>query len=79
MGASKSRLIVKAAGGAQLMDQHKIFNIGERNFLILRKILWKNNILMKNSDVGGMLSRTVRFEIDTGRVTVKSSLGETEL
>ena len=79
MGASKSRLIVRAAGGSQLMDQNKIFNIGERNFLILRKILWKNNILMKNSDVGGMLSRTVRFEIDTGRVTVKSSLGETEL
>jgi chemotaxis protein CheD len=79
MGASKSRLIVKAAGGSQLMDQNKIFNIGERNFLVLRKILWKNNILMKNSDVGGMISRTVRFEIETGRVTVKSSTGEIEL
>jgi len=79
MGASKSCLIIKAAGGSQLMDQNKIFNIGERNFLVLRKILWKNNLLIKNSDVGGMLSRTVRFEIDTGRVTVKTSLGETEL
>ena len=79
MGASKNRIIVKAAGGSQLMDQNKIFNIGERNFLVLRKILWKNNILIKNSDVGGMISRTVRFEIDTGRVTVKSSTGEIEL
>jgi chemotaxis protein CheD len=79
MGASKSRLVVKAAGGAQLMDQNKIFNIGERNFLILRKILWKNNILIKAHDVGGEISRTLRFEIDTGRVTIKNSRGEAEL
>jgi chemotaxis protein CheD len=79
MGAAKNRLIIKAVGGAQLMDQHKLFNIGERNFLILRKILWKNNMLIKASDVGGMKSRTLRLELDTGRVTVKSSQGETEL
>ncbi|MDD4050915.1 MAG: chemotaxis protein CheD [candidate division Zixibacteria bacterium] len=78
-GAAKNRLVVKAVGGAQLMDQHKLFNIGERNFLILRKILWKNNILIKASDVGGMMSRTLRLELDTGRVTVKSSHGEVEL
>jgi chemotaxis protein CheD len=79
MGAVKSRLIVKAAGGSQLMDQNKVFNIGERNFLVLRKILWKNNILIKASDVGGMSSRTLRFELDTGQVTVKSPKGEMEI
>jgi chemotaxis protein CheD len=78
-GASKGRLIVKVAGGSQLMDQNKIFNIGERNFLILRKLLWKNNILIKAEDVGGMKSRTLRFEINTGRVTIKSSQGEVEI
>lgn len=79
LGASKSRLVVKVAGGSQLMDQHKIFNIGERNFLILRKILWKNNILIKAADVGGAMSRTLRFELGSGKVTVKSSKGEAEL
>ncbi len=79
LGAAKNRIIVKAVGGAQLMDQHKLFNIGERNFLILRKILWKNNILIKSSDVGGMISRTLRFELETGRVIVKSSKGDVEL
>lgn len=79
MGAAKNRIIVKAVGGAQLMDQHKVFNIGERNFLVLRKILWKNNILIKSSDVGGMISRTLRFELETGRVIVKSSKGDVEL
>ncbi len=79
MGANKSRLILKVAGGSQLMDQNKVFNIGERNFLVLRKILWKNNLLIDNTDVGGNLARTMRLEINTGRVTIKSSKGVMEL
>ncbi len=73
MGASKEHLIVKAAGGSELLDQKKFFNIGERNYLVLRKILWKNNILIKAEDIGGSLSRTLKLGIDTGRVTVKST------
>ncbi len=45
LGARRGNLIIKAAGGSTLMDDKKLFNIGERNFLILRKILWKNNLL----------------------------------
>jgi chemotaxis protein CheD len=74
-GAEKDRLVVNVAGGSKLMDQNKIFNIGERNFLVLRKILWKNNILINAEDVGGNLSRTVRFEIGTGKVSIKSANG----
>jgi chemotaxis protein CheD len=78
-GASKDRLIVKIAGGAQLMDQNKVFNIGERNYLVLRKLLWKNRILIDKEDVGGTASRTMRLEMDTGRVTIKSGRGVKEL
>nr|MBN2278473.1 chemotaxis protein CheD [candidate division Zixibacteria bacterium] len=78
-GAAKDRLVVKVAGGSKLMDQNKIFNIGERNYLILRKLLWKNNILIDAEDVGGNLSRTVQLEMKTGRVTVKSPKGVMEL
>lgn len=79
LGGSKDGLIVKAAGGSQLMDQNKVFNIGERNFVILRKMLWRNNILMKAHDIGGTLTRTVRLDMATGQTTVKSSRGEIEL
>jgi len=79
MGAAKDRLVVKVAGGSQLMDQNKVFNIGERNYTVLRKILWKNNILINSEDVGGNLSRTLRLDIDTGLTTVKSSRGVQEL
>ncbi len=78
-GAAKDRLIVKVAGGSQLMDQNKTFNIGERNYLVLRKLLWKNRILIKNEDVGGSESRTMRLEMETGRVTIKSGKGVMEL
>jgi chemotaxis protein CheD len=78
-GASKQRLIIKAAGGAQMMDDSKIFNIGERNFLMLRKILWDNNLLIKGQHVGGAVARTLRLEIATGRVTVKFQKQEVEI
>lgn len=79
MGAQKSRLLIKVAGGAQLMDDNKVFNIGERNFLMLRKILWANNLLIKGQDVGGAKARTLKMEIATGRVTVRSAGTEVEI
>jgi len=41
LGGSKSRMVVKVAGGSKLMDQNKVFNIGERNYLVLRKLRMK--------------------------------------
>src|SRR5580698_6330002 len=42
LGADRSRLVVKVAGGAQLLDQQGIFNIGSRNFTALEKLLAQN-------------------------------------
>ena len=73
-GAQKRRLEIKAAGGADSHDRQEndIFQIGKRNFIILRKLLWKNGLLLKSFDVGGTSSRTMSLEIGTGEVTVKS-------
>jgi chemotaxis protein CheD len=53
LGAQKERLVVKVAGSARILDDHERFKIGERNFAMLRKILWKNHVLIKAQDVGG--------------------------
>ena len=66
-GAEKRRLVVWVAGGAQVMDQEGVFNIGKRNYLALRKIFWKAGVLLKAEDVGGNASRTVRLEVGSGR------------
>lgn len=79
LGAVKNRLIVKVAGGSQLLDDNGTFAIGKRNYIMLRKILWKNGVLIDNEHVGGSLSRTLRLHIETGRVTLKMRQGEIEL
>ncbi len=79
LGAEKKNIIVKAAGCSSLLDEKGFFKIGERNFTVLRKLLWKNNILIDKQDVGGNYSRTVTISTKTGRVTVKTGGKETEL
>lgn len=71
-GAQKSRIVVKVAGCSQVLGDQGLFNIGERNYIVLRKILWKNNVLIASEDIGGTDSRTMYLEIGTGRVIVKS-------
>jgi chemotaxis protein CheD len=79
LGAVKDRLIVKVAGGAQLLDDRGKFNIGRRNYIMLRKLFRKNEILIDGEDVGGSIGRTMRLEIASGRVTLKTRQGESEL
>jgi len=77
MGANKRRLVVTAVGGAQMMDKESVFNIGKRNCLAMRKIFWKEGIMVRAEDLGGEISRTVRLEVDTGRVWLRGA-GEKE-
>ena len=70
-GASKKRMIVKVAGGAQVLDNNDFFDIGKRNVLALRKIFWRNNVIVAGSDIGGTISRTIFFNIKTGVTLVK--------
>jgi chemotaxis protein CheD len=72
-GAKKHRLKVFVFGGAQILDQNGLFNIGKRNILVLRKLFWKNNIMIDREEVGGMVSRTLKLDIATGDVWLKAS------
>jgi len=74
-GAKKQRLVVKVGGGACLngMNDDDYFQIGKRNFIMLRKLLWKNGVLLKAHDVGGNESRTMSIDIGTGEVVIKAN------
>jgi len=80
-GAARERLIVKAAGGASTSSELKddFFQIGRRNFTLLRKLLWKSGLLLQAHDVGGTVSRTMSLEIETGAVLLKINGTETRL
>src|SRR5271170_5389409 len=45
-GANRRRLVVRIAGGAQVVSGHEVFQIGKRNYLAARKLLWKAGILV---------------------------------
>ncbi len=80
LGAKKNRLVVKAFGGAQIMDSAGIFNIGRRNYRIMRLLFEKNNITLSKEDVGGTVNRTVSLEIGTGITRLKMpGRGEMEI
>ena len=75
-GADKRRLMVFAAGGAQVMSDNSMFNIGKRNCLALRKALWKFGLIAHAEDTGGTTIRTVRLEVGSGRVWLQSPGGQ---
>lgn len=79
LGCQKNDLIVKIAGGGNLHDDNGLFQIGQRNHTVLRKLFWKNNIMIAAEDVGGHKSRTVRLYNHDGRVVVSSQGVEEEL
>ncbi|RPH41808.1 MAG: chemotaxis protein CheD [Desulfobulbaceae bacterium] len=65
-------LIVKLAGGAQIMDQNNTFNIGKRNALAAKKILWGFGLAPVAEDLGDNFSRTVTLAADSGIMTLSS-------
>lgn len=77
LGAVKSRLQVSVMGGAQVIESSDALNIGKRNHLALRRIFWKAGILIHHEDVGGTVSRTVRMELDSGRIVLRQGMIET--
>lgn len=79
IGAKRKHLVTKIAGGASVMDTNNVFNIGKRNYAAVRKMLWRNNVMIKNEDIGGSKSRTVQLHLQSGKVLVKNSHEEYEL
>lgn len=72
LGADKRRLTVKVAGGAQLLDPKRVFNIGERNAQMVSELLIRHGYTIHALDVGGLASRTMRLDMATGKVSIKS-------
>ena len=78
-GAEKRRIVVRVAGGSNINGGSDFFAIGKRNFVVLRKLFWKNGIMIAAQDVGGSISRTMFLDISTGRAWLQSSGREWEL
>lgn len=82
LGAKKERMQVKVAGGAHAgaSEEDDRFQIGKRNMIALRKLLWKNGVMIHANDTGGVqTSRTMWVDVATGDVTLKINGAERPL
>jgi len=83
LGAAKSRIIAKIAGGAQMFtfaNATDIMRVGERNAEAVKMVLKKLDIKMLAEDTGGNYGRTVELKLDSGIYRVKTiDKGEKEL
>jgi chemotaxis protein CheD len=78
-GCEKARLVVKVVGGSKLHDDGGAFDIGRRNYVAVRRMLWKAGVLIAAEHVGGAASRTAKLHVGSGRVTVRTATEEVEL
>lgn len=70
LGGIRHRLVVKLAGGAEFLDQQRIFNIGQRNLEATLGLLGRNGLQVAAQDTGGRESCTVRLDLDSGSCTL---------
>lgn len=70
LGAKKERMIVVVAGGASFNVQGDDLAVGQRNIAMLRKLMWKNGVLLKKHELGGTEPRNMSLDIATGEVSV---------
>ena len=79
-GAEKTRLLIRVAGGSQVVGEAGRFNIGKRNQLAVRDILRREGIGIHGESTGGNGSRTVRLDVGSGRLLLRNPDGsETDL
>jgi chemotaxis protein CheD len=73
-GAVKKRCDIWLIGGADMIGntQHDVVNMGQRNVLAARSILWRNGIMIRGEAVGGNSPRTVTLAVADGHITVKA-------
>ena len=83
LGASRSRLVAKLAGGAQMFafaNATDVMRVGSRNAESVKKLLRELNIRVIAEDTGGNYGRTVQIDLETGIYKVKTiDKGEKEI
>lgn len=76
LGAEKRRLLVRVAGGAHVLDGEGPLDIGKRNYLAMKKIFGKAGVMIHGREVGGVVWRTMRLDVGSGRVMLQEGGAE---
>ncbi len=70
-GAEKKRCHVKLLGGAAISNAgHGGLDVGKRNAMAAKRLLWQNGVMVHGEALGGSESRTVSLSVADGRLRV---------
>ncbi len=75
LGAAKSKIVAKLAGGAQMFsfnDTSEIMRIGMRNVIASKVVLGQLKIPILAEDTGGNYGRTIVLNSENGMLTIKT-------
>jgi chemotaxis protein CheD len=74
LGLDKRRCRIRLVGGAEIANLGGIskLNVGKRNLLAARNILWRNGLLIEGEVTGGAMPRTVALRLSDGAIDVTS-------
>jgi chemotaxis protein CheD len=74
LGLDKKRCRVRLVGGAEVagMNGPGALNVGKRNLLAARNILWRNGLFVEGEATGGTIPRTVALRLNDGKLDVTS-------
>ena len=75
MGASRSRMTVKIAGGAKMFEVsggNGLGNISQRNIESVHAILKRENLRLIGEYTGGTIARTLLFDVASGQACIRS-------
>jgi chemotaxis protein CheD len=74
MGLDKKRCRVRLIGGAEIggLGGANSLNVGKRNLLAARNILWRNGLLIESEATGGNAPRSVALRVGDGKIDVTS-------
>ncbi len=70
MGTKTDRMKVVIAGGARVLDQTGVFNVGHHNYQAARLILSGYKLDINYEDIGGFHYRTLKLNIGSGASTI---------
>jgi len=71
LGAEQRRIRVRLVGGATMLNDRGLFDIGRRNHAAIRKLLWQRGMFIEAEQVGGKLPRTMELAVADGMLSIK--------
>ncbi len=79
LGGDPQRLIIKIAGAGNFLDKQGHFQIGKKNYEMVRAIVKEMRLTIHGDDCGGTKPRSLYLDLKTGVTMVRSGGEEYEL